>query len=213
MADTKISTLAAASSLGDADELVLASAGTNKKITGANLKASMSTKKLFDQTLAVDALTIDTGAGGIAAGYGVLQVFIYGRTDEPGPGTECHVRLNGDAGANYDWQRVSGNATSVVASSVVSDNGFDGFVAAAGTVANGFGVIELVIPAYDNTVGFKAARWTDGFADAGGGSGRIAAKSGIWRNTAAISRLSVQAAFSGTVKFRAGSRMLIYGMG
>lgn len=41
MADTKISALPATSLLEDTDELVLASLGTNKKITGAALKASM----------------------------------------------------------------------------------------------------------------------------------------------------------------------------
>jgi hypothetical protein len=41
MADTKISALTAATSLADTDELVIASAGSSKKITGANLKASI----------------------------------------------------------------------------------------------------------------------------------------------------------------------------
>jgi hypothetical protein len=41
MPDTKISALTAASSLADTDELVVASAGASKKITGANLKASI----------------------------------------------------------------------------------------------------------------------------------------------------------------------------
>jgi hypothetical protein len=41
MADTKISALTAATTLADTDELVIASAGASKKITGANLKASI----------------------------------------------------------------------------------------------------------------------------------------------------------------------------
>jgi hypothetical protein len=41
VADTKISALTPTTSLGDTDELVLASGGGNKKITGANLKASV----------------------------------------------------------------------------------------------------------------------------------------------------------------------------
>jgi hypothetical protein len=168
-----------------------------------------SRAKLFDQILAVDTLTLDTGAT-IPAGYGVLEVYIYGRTDEAAQGTECYVRLNGDAGANYDWQRSSGAATLVVASNQAADAGLDAFVAGGTSAANTFGMIHLLIPAYDGTVGFKAARWTDGFADPGG-TGRIASKSGTWRNTAAITRLSVQAAFSGTVKFKAGSRLLVYG--
>jgi hypothetical protein len=168
--------------------------------------------KLFDQTLGTDALIIDTGAGGIAAGYGVLDVFIYGRTDESAIGTECYVRLNGDSGANYDWERISAVGGAITGQNLAADAGWDAFVSAANTPANFFGIIHLVIPAYDGAVGFKAGRWSDGFADSGG-NGRIALKSGTWRNTAAISRLSVQPAFSGTVKFKAGSRMTIYGRG
>jgi hypothetical protein len=42
LSDTKISALTPTTSLGDTDELVLASSGANKKITGANLKTSIS---------------------------------------------------------------------------------------------------------------------------------------------------------------------------
>jgi hypothetical protein len=42
VADTKISALTPTTSLGDTDEFVLASGGGNKKITGANLKTSIS---------------------------------------------------------------------------------------------------------------------------------------------------------------------------
>jgi len=43
MADSKISALTAALALADTDELVLASAGVSKKITGANLRAGYGT--------------------------------------------------------------------------------------------------------------------------------------------------------------------------
>jgi hypothetical protein len=195
--------------------------GSNNQVLTADTAQASGVKwatpsgpaKLFDQTLGADALIIDTGAGGIAAGYGVLDVFIYGRTDEAAGGTECYVRLNADGGNNYDWQRISGSSTTLSASNQVADAGWDAFVSGGANAANTFGMIHLEIPAYDNTVGFKAGRWTDGFADGGGGTGRVAARSGTWRNTAAISRLSVQPAFSGTVKFKAGSRMIIYGRG
>lgn len=206
-----------------ADAASKLSVGSNNQVLTADSAQATGVKwstpvssggaKLFDQTLVADALSIDTGAGGIPSGYGVLDVFVYGRTDEAALGTECYVRLNADSGANYDWQRISGNTVSIVASNVVADNGWDGFVSGGNSAANTFGMIHLVIPAYDSTAGFKAGRWTDGFADGGGASGRIAAKSGTWRNTGAITRLSVQAAFSGTVKFKAGSRMMIYGRG
>ena len=45
MPDTKISNLPAAAALADTDELVLARAGANQKISGANLKASLPVPK------------------------------------------------------------------------------------------------------------------------------------------------------------------------
>lgn len=42
MADTKISALAAVTTVGDTDEYVVAVSGATKKITGANLKAGVA---------------------------------------------------------------------------------------------------------------------------------------------------------------------------
>jgi hypothetical protein len=62
MADTKISNLAAVTSLGDTDEAVLAVAGASKKITGANMKASM-----FDATSPTTQAFGDAAVVGTAA--------------------------------------------------------------------------------------------------------------------------------------------------
>jgi len=167
--------------------------------------------QLFDQTLAVDSLTLDTGAGGIAGGHVALEVHIQARTDEAAPSTECYIQLNGDTGANYDWQRLQGTTSTASASSTAADSGWDCFVAANAAAANVAGVIHLTIPNYTGTTFYKSGRWTDGYADSGGG--RVIVRSGSWRNTGAVTRLLVKAAFSGTVKFRAGSRMTIFGLG
>ena len=58
MADTKISGLAAVTTVSDTDEYVLARSGASKKITGANLKAGV----------AVDALLNGDAAGGVLSG-------------------------------------------------------------------------------------------------------------------------------------------------
>jgi hypothetical protein len=67
MADTKISALTAASVLADADELVLASGGVSKKLTGANLKPGYGTSLPGSpvngqEYILVDSLTAPTYA-------------------------------------------------------------------------------------------------------------------------------------------------------
>lgn len=68
MADTKISALAATTTVGDTDEYVVAVAGASKKITGANLKAGAVAAHLADTSDAHDASAISfSPASGIAA--------------------------------------------------------------------------------------------------------------------------------------------------
>src|SRR5437763_6280023 len=150
MADTKISVLTAATTLADTDELVIASAGASKKITGANLKASENVVKLFDSIVSgADAASIDTGASTIPAGYAKLVVDIYARSDKSATFSEQYLQFNGDTGAHYNWARLaaSGIATTTT-SQVLGDNGFDFMVTASVAAANFFTPVSFVIPNY-----------------------------------------------------------------
>jgi hypothetical protein len=169
--------------------------------------------KLFDSTLSSDTALIDTGAGGIAAGYAVLEVFLYSKSDDFNGGTELYIRLNNDSGTgNYEWQRMYGAGSSTAASYNNSDTGWTAHTVGTDAHASAFGVVHLVIPHYDNTVGYKAGRWTDGFVDPTNDNGRVGSKSGTWKNTAAISRLSV-VPLPGAAKFKTGTRLTIFGLG
>lgn len=92
MADSKISALTAITSLGDTDEMVVASSGASKKITGANLKTSVGrTRTAFVKRTAGDlSITNDAswhdvptiGDLSIAAAAGdVLDIRLSGVTD------------------------------------------------------------------------------------------------------------------------------------
>lgn len=60
MADSKISALSAITSLADTDEMVVASSSTSKKITGANLKASvLAAISSVDATLSGDVTIVN----------------------------------------------------------------------------------------------------------------------------------------------------------
>ena len=168
--------------------------------------------KLFDSTVSgSDVLTIDTGASGIAAGYTRIEAHLYSRTDETAGMSEIYFQVNNDTGANYGWMRQGGfGDTNVNASITNADNGWDFMVPGASATANAFGHTQITIPHYDNTVGHKACTILDGFYDATGND-RVYHRKGIWRNTAAITRLRVVLAFSTTKKFKVGSRFTIYG--
>ncbi len=58
MADSKISALSAITALGSTDEMVVASGGASKKITGANLGASLALSKI-DATLSGDVTMVN----------------------------------------------------------------------------------------------------------------------------------------------------------
>lgn len=210
MADSKISDLAAVSSFLDTDEFVLASAGASKKITGANLKASIGapTVKLFDSILGSDAPSIDTGAGGIAAGYGCLLIDIVVRTDAVGALVQVNVRVNNDSGNNYDRQYIAGLSATAQAQTGLAETAWQPIMHGSGGTANYPGFASLVIPSYDKTTFFKVGSMTEAVVDGTAANEGSVLRAIGWRSTAAISRLAVSAQ-SGNLK--TGSRLLIYG--
>jgi hypothetical protein len=166
--------------------------------------------KLFDSTLAAPAATIDSGAGGFVGTYAALQIMVYARTAAATPTDELYLRLNNDATAVYDWQRAGGSGTTAVISTVHADNGWD-FIVAANSTASVFGVCTILIPNYAGTVAFKTATLTDGFVDNSAGNERAFTRVGQWRSTAAITRVSVVAAFS-AANLMTGSRLVVWGL-
>jgi hypothetical protein len=166
--------------------------------------------KLFDSTLGADTATIDTGAAGIAGGYALLEVFAYLRSDNAGGlVVATNVRVNNDSAANYDWQRLRGLGSTASAGETLAATGWEVSVPGGGTNAAVWGSMRMTIPNYTGTVGRKAASWQDGYADQTASQSVTVSRSGSWRNTGAITRLACVSA--GTDKFKAGSRLSIYG--
>lgn len=195
-----------------ADGQVLTADST--QTTGAKWAAAGGTPgmtKLYDSTVTgSDAATIDTGAGGIAGGYAVLEAYLYGRTDDSNVFGEWYWRFNNDSAAHYDWQRLYGSGTSIVGSQVFADTGLDFLIEGGSAVANYFSSCHMTVPSYDNTVGYKIATITDGYIDSGNTRAEI--RRGAWRSTAAITRIAVVPLNAGQ-KLKVGSRMTIFGLG
>jgi hypothetical protein len=209
MADTKISALTAASSLGDTDELVLASAGTNKKITGANLKASTSLALLSSTTLASPGTFDITG---IPQTYNDLIVVLIARDTGVTGNVAPEVRVNADAGTNYSNERYSVTGTAAVSGAETTGSSFCnlGNLPGASAGANLFGTIEATFHGYASTAWaktYQARSFYPVLIQAGGLN--IREVGGIWNSTAAINRFSITG--NAGANFVAGSQLRIYG--
>jgi hypothetical protein len=109
------------------------------------------------------------------------------------------VRVNGDTGNNYSWTRVSGNGSAAGSSR-------DSNVASINTVIQGFpdlvlGKFEFL--SYANTNVFKTMLFGGGAA-----SDVVTRTVGLWRNTAAITSITV---FTGT-SFNTGATFSLFGL-
>lgn len=164
--------------------------------------------KIFDQTLAAAAASIDTGAI-IPAGFSALEILTYVRGDAAATGFNVTLQFNGDTGANYDerWIRNTGNTTN--ASSSAGATGVDvNYGPAASAAANYFSAGWARIPAYDNTTGYKAGVASFGDPSVSGAQ-QTWAETFVWKSTSAINRIKM---LCNTGNFVAGSRLIIYGL-
>lgn len=120
------------------------------------------------------------------------------------------IRFNGDTGANYSYTRVGANNTA----GSYSSNRVTGFtrintIEAAGTSPNlGNLIIVSNIMNYANSTTYKTALNRSG--QVGGTYNGVEIFAGLWRNTAAITSITVMQ--GGTRTFLAGSTFTLYGI-
>lgn len=170
---------------------------------------SGSSIKLFDQTLAATAAAIDTTANFIPAGYDMLEVFILARSDTASVLDTLTLQFNGDTGANYDRQRLTGINVAASAANAAAGTGAIMSIAAASLTASHFATIRLTIPAYAQTSAFKIAEAQVCIADPAQTNARSETWSHVWRSTAAINQIKI--AVPAGHNLIVGSRMTIYG--
>jgi len=167
--------------------------------------------KIFDSTLGSDAASIDTGAGVIGGSYGILDIYIYGRSAQVTGASNLWLRVNNDSGTNYNYQRLRGiGASPDAAVSSTAQAGWAPSVPGDSVPANFFGIVHVRIPNYAGTVGYKTAIWNEGYGGTGS-NGFTTQFSACWLSTSAISRMSIVVASGANL--RAGSRMTIFGIG
>lgn len=125
--------------------------------------------------------------------YKHLQLRYISRTTQNAPGyaeTDVRIQFNGDTGANYSHHKAIGTGSATItASGVASTNQIITWSAIASGASNVYthGVIDFLD--YSSTSKYKTARALHGQDFNGGGN--ILLVSGLWRNTAAISSISM----------------------
>jgi hypothetical protein len=165
---------------------------------------------LFTQTLGASATSIDTGANGIAAGHGDLLIFLYVRTDRAAPLDNIGIAINGVTSATYDTMDflAQNTALSGAMNNLNTRLGAGVTVASATTAASVFSLVEIVIPAYDTTAGFKVARISVA-APTETTNGLVQLEGGQLRSTAAVNQITITSTTGSNLV--AGTRLAIYG--
>jgi len=121
------------------------------------------------------------------------------------------LRFNSDTGSNYSYTFVYGDGSGV-ASSRVSNNTqlFNDDVSVKQGAVNSNVIYQIMN--YSNTTTFKTSLQRKNTVDAADFNGAIASV-GLWRNTAAITSISIQLIRAGTpYNFSSGSTFTLYGI-
>ena len=148
--------------------------------------------------------TVTVGSGGsssitfssIPSTYTHLQIRAIMRDQRTTYGNSGQsFRFNSDTGSNYSWHNLQGDGSSATARSGANQDQMYGNTAAGGGApTNDFGAMVVDILDYANTNKYKTVRMLSGVDINGtvaGYGGIVELMSGSWRNTAAITSVTV----------------------
>jgi hypothetical protein len=147
------------------------------------------------------------------ADYQHLQIrFVARSTYGSFPVFDTGMRFNSDSGTNYSWHQLlglgSGNPVSEASANQTSMRCGVGAANSLGSSIFGASVVDI-LDAF-NTTKFKSIRSLDGTMGSATNGNYIMLHSGAWRNTAAISSITLIDQYGGN--FTSGSRFSLYGI-
>ena len=117
------------------------------------------------------------------------------------------LTFNSDTGANYASHILYGDGANAAATALINDNYI--YASRMGVGASNFSANVIDILDYTNTNKFTTVRCLRG-NDENGSGGTILLNSGLWRNTNAITSITLTAQSAGT--FRQYSQFALYGI-
>ncbi len=127
---------------------------------------------------------------------------------------DLELRFNNDSGANYNEVNMGGeNASALAASAAATNEILVGQIKGASGTADHASQLQINIPNYKDTVFFKTVMGESGhipnvtLADFA-----VKINSGIWEDTAAISRITLLSTTGSAGNFVSGSTFSLYGL-
>jgi len=162
--------------------------------------------------------TETVGAGGAASvtfssipsTYTHLQIRCIARADRAGNTFEgVALRFNSDTASNYSAHNISGDGSSATAEGAASASNMNAVLISAATAgASTFGAGVIDILDYANTNKYKTIRTLGGMDN--NGSGIVRFSSGSWRNTNAVTSITLVA--TNASNFVQYSHFALYGI-
>lgn len=179
------------------------------------IMASQISGHLWAPSGAYDSIATASGAGAssvtfssIPSTYTHLQIRILSRTERPVAAQSLWMQVNGDAGSNYSWHALEADGSAVSANAGANQTIILAGVTTGSSATSGmFATCVIDILDYANTNKNKTVRSLSGFDL--NGSGGVQFYSGNWRNTNAITSISL---ISPSNNFISGSSFALYGI-
>lgn len=169
---------------------------------------------IVDYTVTGSAVaTIDTNTllgGNIPATYSHLRMLLLLRETGVTTRDTFALQFNGDTGANYENQLITGLGSSPGAAGGVSQtSAIAGGIAGSTATASRFSQTVVDLLEYKGTTKHKTYSSFSSLMAGGGTNTILYSTGGLWANTAAITRIVV---IPGTGNVDLGSRLVLYGV-
>ena len=149
----------------------------------------------FDSYFQIATTTVGSGGSAtvtfssIPATYTHLQIRAISKDSRSNSNSAFDIRLNGDSSSNYSAHNLEADGGSVFAGGSINTSSIGIGNSSGGTNANIFGTQIIDILDYANTNKYKTVKTLGGHDQ--NGSGFIGLYSGSWRNTAAVTSITI----------------------
>jgi len=162
--------------------LITTRAGASANAYGWGALAGSSTSFESIQTIDVTSAVTSVTFTSIPSTFTHLQIRMTTK-DNTGLASQS-IRINGDSGANYAWNRLIGEGSAASSTAGSSDTKA---IIGISDAQFGSGIMDFLD--YKNTNKYKTIRSFSGFDN--NGTGWIGLWSGLWMNTAAITDIQI----------------------